>query len=107
MEKEGLIRCLKNLEGVQINELITDMHIQIRAMFNVGSKFPVTQTPMVDCVEKQSLDMWHVCKSKIACLLYCLKYKENRVIQDLRSSMLVFRALQLLYYILNKPLKPH
>jgi solute carrier family 8 (sodium/calcium exchanger) len=56
MEKEGLIRCVKTFsnEGIQIQTLITDRHVQIVKW--VRENVPETT---------HCFDVWHVAKSYI------------------------------------------
>ena len=60
----GLIRCISNLEGTNIEELVTDMYTANRTMLKPWTAgrpnyFPGT-TPIQQIVRKHSLDMWHV-----------------------------------------------
>lgn len=74
MEKRCFLKCLHQLKGVYISEIVTDMHKEISALFKPRAKYPqidggATDDLLIDAVGKQSWDMWHVRKSKM--LAYC------------------------------------
>ena len=63
MEKEGLERCLNYLtdEGLSVNTLVTDRHVQIR-------KYMRERWPAV----KHRLDGWHVGKGTFMYSSICM-----------------------------------
>ena len=60
MEKEGLVRAMNQLEeeGLQIERLVTDRHVQI-------AKWVKETHPEID----HRYDIWHTAKCRVSCTI--------------------------------------
>ena len=84
MEKKCFLKCLRRFKGIYIDEIITDMHKEISALFKERAKYPeidgtFSDDLLVDSVGRQSWDMWHVRKSKFSTCMILNKWKPDLV----------------------------